>query len=548
MRENGQPPAIGSLLFQLLEAVEVRGAGYGMFEESVTEAHLLLLFSGGEGALQVGDRYYSVGGGQIFWLPPGTEYMVDRGAERPADYYRLEFLVVRSERDRLEPYRGTLAEEAGPLRTYPHSQLVQLAGRIAKKGAGNDGLADFRRNMLFQELIGYLLDESLRLTLRESLRYIDSHYAEALSVKELADRAGIPYWQYASAFKELTGQKPNDYIADLRIERAKELLLHTDEPLREIARQTGFVDEYYLSRKFRQATGQAPRRFAVAMSRGASVSDWRGHEVRVPEKPRRIVYYGETLGDLLILGVRPVGADVGDLGEAWYIDELGPIADIGRPPDPKAVAELKPDLIIFSNADERRYGDLARIAPTVAFDSFGSVPERVETLGRLLGLESEAAAWLERHRRRTDEMWNKLQGKLEEGETATVFVYHRGKRLFVMGTIGLAEALYHPLGFRPPERVRPLLEQRRAYKEIAEDAAQDYAGDRVFLILPHNPDSREQTEALLRSERWAALKAVREGRAHAVEEAKWNFGDAFTREKLLDLLPALLGPGTRSNS
>ncbi|MFF2481741.1 ABC transporter substrate-binding protein [Paenibacillus sp. NPDC058071] len=540
-----------SLLFQLEGACVIRGTEREMFEEGIAESHLLFLFLDGEGALHVRERFYSLEGEQIFWLPPGTEYSIDRGANRPVNYYRIAHHAVKLEAGHAECFTEAIWPYPGPLQAYPFARAAQIAERLAEMDVSMGDLGVFKRNLLFQELLGLLLESNketnhLAFPLRavqDSIQYVKEHYDGALSVRQLAAQAEVPYWQYAKVFRELTGKKPNDYITELRVERAKELLLYTEDPLREIARQSGFLDEYYLSRKFRQATGLAPRQFAETMNRRVPVLDWRGHEVFVPANPGRIVCFGETIGDLLALGMKPVGSDLGESRAAWYEEELADVADIGRPFDLEAVAELKPDLIIFSSADEQQYGSLAKIAPTAAFDSYGSMQERMEKLGSLLGMREEAEMWLRRYHLRADEMWKSLRTEVREGETATVFIYHRGERLFVMGTIGLTETLYHGLGFQPAERVRTLLEQQRAYKEISEKALADYAGDRIFLILPDNPKSRESTETLMESERWQGLKAVREGRAYLVEEAKWNFGDAFTQEKLLDHLPALLRSG-----
>ncbi|MNW15626.1 hypothetical protein D3C71_2141920 [compost metagenome] len=48
-------------------------------------------------------------------------------------------------------------------------------------------------------------------------------------------------------------------------------------------------------------------------------------------------------------------------------------------------------------------------------------------------------------------------------------------------------------------------------------------------------------EQLMRSPLWNSLPAVRKGQVYLLENAKWNSADALTREKLLNLLPKLLG-------
>lgn len=75
------------------------------------------------------------------------------------------------------------------------------------------------------------------------------------------------------------------------------------------ALRVGFSDEYYFSRRFRQKTGMTPGQYARSQQRRITVTDWTGHSVDIPERPKRVVYHGETLGDVLALGVKPVGGD-----------------------------------------------------------------------------------------------------------------------------------------------------------------------------------------------------------------------------------------------
>lgn len=81
-----------------------------------------------------------------------------------------------------------------------------------------------------------------------------------LTVKQLAHMAQLSTWRFTPIFQELTGKKPLHYVTDLRINRAKELLLRRNEPLRSIAQEVGYTDEYYFSRRFRQITGMSAYR------------------------------------------------------------------------------------------------------------------------------------------------------------------------------------------------------------------------------------------------------------------------------------------------
>lgn len=201
--------------------------------------------------------------------------------------------------------------------------------------------------------------------------------------------------------------------------------------------------------------------------------------------------------------------------------------------------ELAPDLIILASGDEQIYEQAADIAPTLAFNSWGTLEERLLMLGDWLGKKQEALRWLARHKRRTEQMWQQLSSHLRAGETASVFIFERGNRLFIMAGSGLASTLYHPLGFAPVSEVKMLIAAQRAYKEITVASLPQYAGDRLFMIVPETDDSRHAMESLISSPLWKQLAAVQRGQAYLVDNI-WNYGDAETGNKLLGMLPKLL--------
>ena len=63
---------------------------------------------------------------------------------------------------------------------------------------------------------------------------------------------------YRKIFKEETGVTPVEYLLDIRIEKAKDLLLH-NFAVNEVANKVGFPDPYYFSKVFKKKTGISPK-------------------------------------------------------------------------------------------------------------------------------------------------------------------------------------------------------------------------------------------------------------------------------------------------
>ncbi|ABW27088.1 AraC transcriptional regulator domain protein [Acaryochloris marina MBIC11017] len=60
------------------------------------------------------------------------------------------------------------------------------------------------------------------------------------------------------------GLSPFQYLLQQRVERAKQLLKQTDQPIVDIAFECGFSSHSHLSRQFRQVTGMTPKVYRVS--------------------------------------------------------------------------------------------------------------------------------------------------------------------------------------------------------------------------------------------------------------------------------------------
>lgn len=522
-----------SLLFHFIDMELFSYSEGAVLAEDMASSHILIVFKSGSGHLYTGEQGCLFTPESSFLLSPSTSYQFESSEDSKIEFYRICFHVFHVEDGTAKPFVKPLFADRQELRTYPLAQWADLINQLHIGQTSRDDREAHRQQMHFQTVIAFLLEHNLKFelaassaqTVEHTIAYMEMNFQDNITVKQLAQMAHVPAWQYTSIFKELTGKKPLDYLTELRINRAKEWLVHTENPLREIAERVGFADEYYFSRRFRLMTGYSPRQYAISMSQNILVKDWIGHEVRIPSQPSRVLYCGESVGDMKML-------DIPLVGDQMFCKDT-PISE-------EEATRLSPDLIIFDHSDEKLYAKISQIAPTLTYNSRGSLDARLMMLGEWFGKKKEAQQWLLRHNSSTSFMWLQLREFVGPEETASVFVFHRGKRLFVMGNIGLSSILYHPKGFRPAGKIQEVIRSGRPYKEITARTIHHYAGDRVFMILPESPESRSAMEELMSSALWRNLPAVKNGYSYLLNEQDWNYEDAATREKLLSLLPELL--------
>jgi AraC family transcriptional regulator len=106
-------------------------------------------------------------------------------------------------------------------------------------------------------------------------RIIDDYLAalthEAPSVSAIARACGLSERYFAKLFREQTHQSIGRYLKSVQISKARDYLLHTDLPLKEIAYRLGFRQPSNFSDAFRAATGETPGRFRTANRTSLSI-------------------------------------------------------------------------------------------------------------------------------------------------------------------------------------------------------------------------------------------------------------------------------------
>ncbi len=209
--------------------------------------------------------------GQREWVQmPAAVVLCRPGDEQRFEWRcggRAQFLFIDSAR-----VAQVLGDDAplhatpdGPLAPSPMPGLIfdALRADIAHGSPAGTLVGD----SLIAALVGHiagLRDASPRRAsasaVRRAVELLESRFAEAISLDELAGAAGLGTRQFTRAFREETGQSPHQYLIRRRVEHAQ-WLIRQGLPLADVALQCGFADQSQLTRAFTQRVGTTPGRF-----------------------------------------------------------------------------------------------------------------------------------------------------------------------------------------------------------------------------------------------------------------------------------------------
>lgn len=100
-----------------------------------------------------------------------------------------------------------------------------------------------------------------------TLNYIGAHVSEPLTVADLAEQVSLSPSAFSHLFREVTGRSPYQLVKEMRLGRARELLMEGQLCVTDVARAVGYASTSHFIKEFRRRFGTTPRDYAQSLGR-----------------------------------------------------------------------------------------------------------------------------------------------------------------------------------------------------------------------------------------------------------------------------------------
>ncbi|PKM52666.1 MAG: AraC family transcriptional regulator [Firmicutes bacterium HGW-Firmicutes-7] len=238
---------------------------------AIYDKHNLFLVYQGEAQLTCNDKTFHVKPGDLVYYKPGDYRKGYTFPDNLMECYTVDFLYTFPV---FSQNQWKLNDLDLPFQTVEHiddaylySRLLELFSKFTRTFITQSNSKTIRGRAIFMEILSLLTQwksgdfvyDNVR-KVEQVINYMTKNFTELLTLEELSNYAKISPSYLGSLFKSVTGKSPISYLIDIRLHKAKELLLD-GHIVSDVADAVGFNDLYYFSKCFKKNEGISPSQY-----------------------------------------------------------------------------------------------------------------------------------------------------------------------------------------------------------------------------------------------------------------------------------------------
>ena len=251
---------------------------------SLHETFEMVYIKSGSGVFEIGEQNVSVGSNDIVIIKPNQSHKLNVNSEGGCDFIVLYFKFMdQTEHTLSEVSLGDFinfvsGRESGSfikLKVSQKNDIIVLLNRILKEQTSDQLGSDLLNYLMLMELF-VLISRALKAEwensiknkspkikelMQSAIQFVHNNFEREISITDIAKYVFLSPSYFTRAFKENTGLSPMQYLLNIRIKRACELLQETDQKVGEIALSVGFSNQQRFNDMFKKQTNMTPMQY-----------------------------------------------------------------------------------------------------------------------------------------------------------------------------------------------------------------------------------------------------------------------------------------------
>lgn len=255
------------LFYSVVRAGHLRAGADHRIERETYPGHELILCLAGQGWLRIAGKKHLVNKGTLTWINCHHPHAYGALARDPWELYWLriegrsldrisELLQVRSQ----PVFTGI--DTAATAREFEHAFETMIGTRPSDAALASAAVAAII-GITFDARLSEpgLIQPELPPAVQRALERMRLYFHLPIRVVELAQLSGMSESHFSRQFKAAMGTSPIDWLRRERVNQAKRRLIESSDPVKEIARQVGYHDQFFFSKDFKKMTKLTPTQF-----------------------------------------------------------------------------------------------------------------------------------------------------------------------------------------------------------------------------------------------------------------------------------------------
>lgn len=254
-----------SSLLHLQEIGELEARGAHTSSRSGLQSFLFFTVVDGAGELKYGEKEYKLNTGDCIFIDCHNPYS---HTTDPEHLWTLRWVHFYG--PTLPSIYNKYCERGGrPVFTPEDSTpFFDIFNHLFSTAGSADYMRDMKINAALSDLLVLLMSESWhpedattakkKASVADVKEYLDSHYCSKITLDQLSTDFYINKYYLTKVFKEQYGQSITNYLLNVRITKAKQLLRFSEKSVEEIGFEVGLGAPHYFSQTFKSVEGVPP--------------------------------------------------------------------------------------------------------------------------------------------------------------------------------------------------------------------------------------------------------------------------------------------------